>query len=207
MSWRLSDERGLTITELMVALMLLAAVSAVFLPLLESSMRITNDVGTVAQTNDEGRLALAQIDREFRAAERICDPDPGTSGNRLSFRTRAYTATTSAAGYQDLVYELRDPDGDGFSTHLQRTADGGATWRTVVGNVVNQHPAYLTPFPEVDQPVFETEGGAGSGSPSWGKVVTVRVWTDPDMDDRLSPRLVTTELAGRNVWTPSASGC
>lgn len=193
----LRREDGFTLTEVLVALFLLSAVSAVFLPIMESSLRVTNSIEAAARTNDAARLALAQLDRDFRAAEKICEPQPGNSADRLSFHTRAYTSTTSASGVQEIVYELRDPDGDGSATDLQRSADGGA-WRTVVGNVVNQ---------DLGVKVFETEGGGASTFPSEGKVVIITLWVDTDADDILSPRLATTELSGRNIWTPNGPGC
>ncbi len=179
-------DEGLTLTELMVSLFLLAAVSAVFLPMMESSLTITGDLQGASRTGDAGRLALERLDREFRAAERICQPLAGGNGNRLEFRTRAWTGTTTASGYQDLVYEV-------VGTDLQRSSGAGVT--TVIENVVN---------PPGD-PVFAS--ASAGGSPSEGKVVTVRLWVDGDLDDRLGPRLMTTELTARNVWTAEAPGC
>lgn len=191
------DERGMTLAELMVSLMLLAVVSAVFLPAMESALSVTGEITNAARTNDDGRLALGRIDRELRAAEHICDPDPGASGNRLEFRTRAWTSSPPGAGYRDIVYELRDPDGDGALTHLQRSVDGGA-WTTVVEGVVNI---------DLGVALFETEGGAGSSYPSEGRVLTVRLWVDANPNDRLGPRLTTSELTGRNIWTPNSVSC
>ncbi|MGH8937697.1 MAG: PilW family protein [Acidimicrobiia bacterium] len=190
----ITQEEGLTLTELMISLMLLAAVSAVFLPLMETSFMVTRDITNVAQANDAGRLALAQIDREFRSADRVCEPTPGTSGSVLEFRSRA-----PSAGAVDLTYDL-----DG--TDLRRSADGGTTWRVVIENVVNGDATYVAQFPEVDEPVFTTEGGAGL-SPSAGKVVRVRVWIDANPNDRAGPKLMTTELSGRNIWLPNAPDC
>jgi type II secretory pathway pseudopilin PulG len=194
MSRLIIREEGLTLTELMISLLLLAAVSAVFLPLMNTSFMVTRDITNLAQANDAGRLILAQIDREFRSADRVCQPTPGTTGNTLEFRTRA-----PASGPVDLTYQL-----DG--TDLRRSADGGTTWRVVIENVVNQDAGYVAQFPLVDEPVFTTEGGAGL-SPSAGKVVRVRVWVDANLNDRAGPKLMTTELSGRNIWLPNAPDC
>jgi type II secretory pathway pseudopilin PulG len=188
---RTIDEGGYTLTEVLVALFLMAAVSAVFLPVMESTLVATRDFGSAARTNDAARLAIAELDRKFRAAERVCLPDPGTTGDTLSFRTRAYTATTTASGYQDLVYQLN-------GTRLQVSTDGGTTWRTIIEGVENAARGV---------PIFQTEGGVASQYPSEGKVVTVSLWVDADPNDRLSARLMTTELSGRNIWSPNAPNC
>jgi prepilin-type N-terminal cleavage/methylation domain-containing protein len=200
-------DEGLTLVELLVALMLLLIVSAVFLPTLTSSLFATRDLQNVARSNDAGRLALADLDREFRAAERICVPNPGSTGDTLSFRTRAWTATTTASGYQDLIYQLNGTD-------LERSGDGGTSWAAVVGDVVNAtvvdddyNAAEGRPLGTVGVPLFSVEGGSGSFTPSEGKVVTVRVWVDSNPGDRVSPKLLTTELSGRNIWIPNSAGC
>ncbi len=204
---RMSDDRGTTLTEVVVALLLLAIVSAVFLPTLTSGLGATVDLTNAAAANDTARLALQRLDREFRAADRVCTPQPGVAGDVLEFRTRAWTTTTSASGYQEISYRLNGTD-------LERTADGGVTWDVWVGNVVNAtvvdddyNAEAGRPLGTVGVPVFTTEGGGAGAYPSEGKVVTVRIWTDISQRDRLGPRLLTTELSGRNIWTPNAPGC
>ena len=66
----------------------------------------------------------------------------------------------------------------------------------------------------VPQFLYENQGrneldatGTPVASPSYGKVVAVRVWVDSNLNDRISPQLETTEVAGRNVWTPNAANC
>lgn len=190
---------GFTLTEVLVALFLLTAVSVVFLPVMNSSLLATRELDSAARSNDAGRLALAQLDREFRAAEQICEPAAGDSANRLRFITRAYTTTTTATGTQELIYELRDPDGDGAATHLQRSHDDGSTWRTVIENVENEAKGVS---------VFTVEGGTGAPNfPSEGKVVTVELWVDANPNDRSVAKLFTTELSGRNIWNPNAPAC
>ena len=132
------SDRGLSLAELMVSMMLMAIVAAVFLSLLQTTMSATRDLEGTARSNDDVRLALQQMDRDFRSAEKVCEPLPGFDSNRLEFRTRGYTATTNAVGYEDLIYELRDTDGDGAATDLQRSADDGATWRTIISGVQNE---------------------------------------------------------------------
>ncbi|MDH5373931.1 MAG: prepilin-type N-terminal cleavage/methylation domain-containing protein, partial [Acidimicrobiia bacterium] len=63
------NQDGVSLTELLVAIFLLGVVSAVFLPTMISGMRATEQINSVARSNDNGRLALQRIDREMRAAE------------------------------------------------------------------------------------------------------------------------------------------
>jgi prepilin-type N-terminal cleavage/methylation domain-containing protein len=213
--WRLHrDEQGLSLTELMVSMMLMAIVAAVFLSLLETTMFATRDLEGTARSNDDVRLALQQLDRDFRSAEKVCEPFPGFASNRLEFRTRGYTATTNAVGYEDLIYDLRDTDGDGAATDLQRSVDGGVTWRTVIGGVRNEtyvDDEYNTKVGRAlgtaGVPVFTNQGGVASALPSQGKVITVRVWVDANPADRVHARLGTTEISGRNIWTPNSANC
>lgn len=192
-------DAGFTLVEVMIAMFLMAIVSVVFTAVVSVSFDASRDFTGAARSNDDVRLVLQQIDREFRSAERICEPTPGTASDQLDFYTRAFSGTTvDPSGVQHIIYRLDDLDGDGVATDLDRSNDGGATWRTVIGNVVN-----------VDKGVtmFATQGDTASAAPSEGKVLTVTIWVDADPNDRISPRLATTEISGRNIWTPNAPGC
>lgn len=208
------DEGGLTLVELLISITLMAIVGGVFISLLQTTLFSTRDFENTARANDEVRLILQQLDRDFRSAERVCDPLPGASGNRFDFRTRAYTATTTAAGFRDLVYQLRDADGDGTATDLQRSSDGGTTWATVIGGVVNEtiidddyNTALGRPLGTAGVPMFTNQGDVATALPSQGKVITVRIWVDANPNDRVSARLATTEISGRNIWTPNSANC
>ncbi|MFQ5967206.1 MAG: type II secretion system protein J [Acidimicrobiia bacterium] len=201
------EDAGVSLVEVVMAMMLLGIVAIIFLPVLNSSLFATRDLQYTAQSNDAGRLALAELDRQFRAAERICTPDPGDSGSTLSFRTRAWTQTTTVSGYRDLLYQLN-------GTSLERSSDGGTSWATVIDDVVNDtvvdddyNLAEGRPLGTAGVPIFTVEGGAGSPAPSAGKVVTVRIWVDASSTDRIDPKLLTTELSGRNIWIPNSAGC
>jgi type II secretory pathway component PulJ len=192
-----SDERGLTLTELMVAVFLMTVVSVIFTTVLASAFQATKDVQGTALSNDEVRLVMQSLDRELRAAERICEPIAGNTSNRLEFRTRAYVAAAPTAGYRDVIYELRD-DGTGSNTLLQKSTDDGVTWRTVIDGVENEG---------LGVPMFENQGDDVSALPSQGKVVTVTAWVDSNPNDRVQAQLATTEISGRNIWSPNNAGC
>ena len=124
-----TDERGLTLPELMVAVFLMTIISIVFTSVLSSSLTATKDIEGAARSNDDIRLTLIRIDRELRGAETICEPLPGDASNRLSFIT---SSTTDASGSRHVVYELVDRDGDGNNTDLVRSIDGGLTFDPVL---------------------------------------------------------------------------
>ena len=193
----LSEDKGLTLTELMVSVMLLTVVSVIFTSALTSSAMATRDLQGAVSSNDIVRLALASLDRELRSAERVCTPEPGASGDTLEFRTRSYVKEPPPSGYRDITYQL-NADGGGNLTVLQRSEDGGATWQTVVENVENV---------ALGVAMFENQGDAATALPSQGKVITINVWSDANPRDRIGAELATTEISGRNIWTPNASGC
>ncbi len=204
-----TDERGLTLSELMVAIFLLTIVSIVFSSVLSSSLRATRDIENSARTNDDIRLILERVDKELRGAETVCSPAPGDSSNTLSFITR--TNAIPPADTRHVIYRLVDVDGDGASTDFQRSGDGGLTYVTINATVANEAVAIDLGTPQF---LFENQGrneinntGLPAASPSYGKVVRVSVWIDRSPLDRITPRLESTEVAGRNIWTPNAANC
>jgi prepilin-type N-terminal cleavage/methylation domain-containing protein len=199
---RLRHDDGVTLTELMVVLMLMGIVSVIFSTAVVSALRSTRNVEGVARSNDDVRLAIATLDRELRSASQICTPGPAAAGDVLTFETRVATGT------ETITYRIDDPDADGVGT-LVKSDDNGD--RVVVEGVVNGFVAAETGVPEpmfTNQGITEAVGPSTTvtGSPSFGKVISLRVWVDSNPRDDISPKLETTELSGRNVWTPNA-GC
>ena len=205
----LRDDRGITLPELMVSIMLLTIVGIVFSNVLASTLSATNSLEGAARDNDEIRLTIERIDRELRGAEQICLPEPGDSGNELVFITR--TSSDPAIGARQIHYELGDVDGDGVETDLMRSEDAGVTWTPVGNFIVNLAQAAEL---GTDEFLFANQGrnevnetGTPVASPSFGKVISLRIWIDTSAGDRISPRLETTEVSGRNVWNPNAASC
>lgn len=194
---RLRDDDGLTLTEVMISVLLLTIVGIVFTSVMASSLQATEDLAGAARSNDEMRLVVQTIDRELRGAERICEPKPGNDGDVLEFRTRAFAGTPPPSGYRDVSYRL-SPDAGGNLTILEKSIDGGATWRTIVEHVQND---------DLGVSLFTNQGNAATALPSQGKVITVEVWIDEDLNDNIGARVTTTEIAGRNIWTPNSAGC
>lgn len=102
---RLRSQSGITVLEMSVALTLLAIVSAVFFPLLNTATRTAAPMQANSEAVDSLRNSLAIIGRELRSAACIVSPTANsTSGNVLSFSTDAngprYTVTYSVTGGQ-----------------------------------------------------------------------------------------------------------
>jgi type II secretory pathway pseudopilin PulG len=180
------NDRGMSVVELLIAMSLMLIAAVVFGAALSTSFTVTRDFQGTATSNDDSRLVLKQIARELRSADVIYEPLPCDTSNTLDFNTRAYVG--AAVTQRHIVYTVVDGT-------LQRSDDGGTTWRTVISDVVN----------ESSEPLFETQGSIG-GTPSEGKVVTINIWTDADLTDRINRRLAATEVSGRNIWTPSTGG-
>ena len=199
----LDNDDGITLVELMITVVLLTVVGVIIGGIMASALRSTRNIEGAARTNDEVRLVIQQVERDFRSAEQVCDPTGGDSGSTLHLRVQ------TGSGLEEVVYALdRDKDddsvddGDGIA-ELTRTVDGG-TPRVVVENVVNDFVATET---GEAQPLFTSQAaGDEPGAPSFGKVVSFTVWIDTNPRDDISPKLETTELGGRNIWNPNA-GC
>ena len=180
------NDEGLSVVELLIAMSMMLIAAVIFGTALSTSFTVTKDFQGSATSNDNARLVLKQITRELRSADVINEPLPCDTSNTLDFTTRAYVGSETTQ--QHIVYTLVDGT-------LQRSDDGGSTWREVIPDVVN----------ESSEPLFATQGSTG-GTPSEGKVVTITVWTDADVTDRIDRRLAETEVSGRNIWTPSPEG-
>lgn len=204
-----NEEAGVTLVEVLVTLFLLSIVSIIFNQVLASSLSATKDFENAARANDEIRLVMARIDKELRAAEVICEPGPGLTADRLHFFTR--DGSGAATVTEEFIYEVHDLDLDGRATDFVKSADGGLTFSPIARGVVNTEVAAEVGTP---QPLFESQGanevsasGTPQASPSFGRVMSVTVWFDVSDKDNIKPRVETTEIAGRNVWTPNSSSC
>ena len=103
---RLRDQAGITITEMIVATMLVGVVGAVFLPLLATATRNVRPLEAQSQAIDDLRNSLATIGRELRSAVCVYEPSAnGPSSNVLHFKTvinneEEYEVTYTVTGGQ-----------------------------------------------------------------------------------------------------------
>ncbi|UCG41576.1 MAG: hypothetical protein JSV07_04820 [Acidimicrobiia bacterium] len=200
---RFRSDDGITLVELMITVVLLTIIGVIVGGIMASSLRSTRNLEGAADSNDEVRLVIQQMERDFRSAEQVCEPTGGDTGDSMVIRVQ------TGSGIETIKYTLDyDKDGDSVedaddTAHLIRTVDTGDS-RVVVENVVNRFVQNATGDA---QPLFTSQSsGDEPGAPSFGKVVSFRVWIDANPLDDISPKLETTELSGRNIWNPNA-GC
>ncbi|HVM41315.1 MAG TPA: hypothetical protein VM618_11130 [Acidimicrobiia bacterium] len=112
----LEDERGTSLIEISVAMILISAVVVVLGPVMTSSLRSGRVVANESRAIDEMRIAIARIDRELRSACYVETPAKGASGSVLSFWTKAGTG-----GLYQVTYQVAD------GRLVRTTADGSET--------------------------------------------------------------------------------
>jgi type II secretory pathway component PulJ len=116
---RLRSQAGLTLAELTVAVALMSAVSAVFLPLMATSLRTVHPMEVKSQSIDSLRNALASIGREMRSAACVTVPAAnGPAGNVLQFTTEANNTTYEVTYTATNGKLLRQVTGDSSVTLL-----------------------------------------------------------------------------------------
>ena len=87
---RLRSQVGVTITEMVVSMTLIATVAAVFLPILGTATRSVRPMQAQSEAIDDLRNSLATIGRELRSALCVAEPAANAgSGNVLRFTTEA----------------------------------------------------------------------------------------------------------------------
>src|SRR3954468_21296743 len=135
---RLRDERGMTLVELVVSMMVLGIAMLIF-----STTLMTIQTGVVKQdhlsrSNDQARLALEQLDRQMRSGNVLYDPasegtaTTGAGAGYNNYMVRIYTQTNAdTLGYTCVQWRITT------SNQLQTrswppedTADV-TSWRTV----------------------------------------------------------------------------
>lgn len=124
---RARGQSGLTLVEVVVAVSLLSAVSAVFLPLLATATRSVRPMQVQSQSIDSLRNALASIGREMRSSACVAEPTANEGpSNTLRFTTDAnnttYEVTYTAADGQ----LLRQVTGESRVTLLETGLVNGA---------------------------------------------------------------------------------
>jgi prepilin-type N-terminal cleavage/methylation domain-containing protein len=166
-----TNESGMTMVEMSVAMMLMVIVAVVYLNTLTSVYTGANRQQKRSQINDEARNAVQQIDRAVRSGDILYDPtesvsSPGCGGYACvpNFSLRVYTqyngslagsasapATMDASGHQCVQYLINN------RTLLRRTwtpvtRASVSGWRTIATDIVNQDVS-----PQV--PAFARETG------------------------------------------------
>lgn len=133
-----SDERGMTLAEMMVTLMILGIALSIFLSVLASVQR-----GVVRQEqhslrNDRARLAIEALDREIRSGNILYDPASESESVRyysLRIYTQANAPTREGATCVQWLLEGETLRTRRWVPYEPSTA---TSWRAVAEGIVNR---------------------------------------------------------------------
>ena len=193
-----SNDEGFTLTELMVAMMVMALASAVFLTTLASVQKSVAETDIRTRANTQARLALQTLDHEVRSGNLLYDPesyaDPGDQYFRFKVYTQANATTRQPTpGYTCRLWRITEDDElqtrwwEPYPANADATA---SNWRTVATGIVNR-----SMDPEV--PAFELDPDPNKG----GRVVDVTFVVNEDLNGDLSSGTakIQSALTGRNT--------
>lgn len=190
-SARLSGERGVGLTELMVSMTLMVTVFGVFGQTLIAASRAARVEREESESVDSLRTVLAQLERELRWAQGLSDPPPGgasgsppsVAGRKLTFNvhngvggTSSYTVTYELVAVGAGKAELR-------RTEIRPPAVTGTAVK-VAGKLVDSATPF-TYFPR--QPTGDRNG-------------YVDVVLKVQMDPARSPRELKVRITARNIY-------
>ena len=119
-------ERGFTLIEIVVVIVILSIVSAITIKFLVDSMRIYTMTVNQKTLFDEGKLALERMCRDIRDAKSITSPAAGGSGSLITFTRTNATAQDSTS--ENITFQLT-------GTNLEKVKTSPAATSTIAGNV------------------------------------------------------------------------
>ena len=119
-------QRGFTLIEIVVVIVILSIVSAITIKFLTDSMRIYTMTVNQKTLFDEGKLALDRMCRDIRDARSILVPNTGSSGTSITFTRTNATAQDSAS--ENITFQLT-------GTNLEKVKTSPAANSAIAGNV------------------------------------------------------------------------
>ncbi|MCC2314816.1 PilW family protein [Cellulomonas xiejunii] len=209
------SERGLTLVELMVSMMIFAGLLGIVFSVLVTVSQQTKDNLARTRSADQARIGLMQIDRQVRSGNVISDPageSLASAGVPANYSLRVYTQTDGS--YQCVQWRVRYPAGTDRGLLEFRSwrpswqvTGGVEAWRVVARDVVRPTGTF-DPDDNTTWPPFFVEARAGSaGSEAQTIRVTLRL-KDANQSARSAPTTVTSVLTGRNtVFGYPADSC
>ena len=136
------EERGMTIVEMMVTMMILGITLAIFMSVLFSVQRGVVRQEAHSARNDQARLAIQALDREIRSGNVLYDPASETVpyySLRIYTQTNAPTRVTASnpQGTTCVQWQL---DEEELQTRQWVPYDPSTvtSWRTVAEGIVNR---------------------------------------------------------------------
>lgn len=188
---KVADERGVTLVESMMTILILGIVLAMFFTVLTSMQTAAARQEGRTRRNDEARLALSQLDREIRSGNVLYDPstESDPSGDIVpNMSLRIYTqADAGNRGFQCAQWRITDSTLQARWWSKDDPAGTVTDWWVVATDVVNRDLS-----PQV--PAFDLDDTAAYG----GRIMTLRLVVD-NADDHGGPMEVAMSITGRNT--------
>ena len=184
---RRSDERGLTVVELVVTMAVLAVVVPMALTLLHTVQR-----GVVAQqsrsdSTDQARSAAQQVDRQIRSGNVLYQPESG------GMSLRVYTQANAAQ--RCVQWRVLDRQLQWRSWTTTWLVDGSVSgWRVAADDVVNA--TVVPPVPVFALDTSQVEFGQ--------RIMRVSILTN-DSERAGRPTRIDVSVTGRNTQSRSAA--
>ena len=180
------DQRGLTLVELLITIVLLGIVMAICVQVFVTIGRTVSTTDQNSQNTDQARLAVQQIDRQVRSGNVLYNPAAETPAG---FALRVYT---QANGYQRCVQWRITKATSGFKDGILQTRswseswtfDGDVSgWRNISENILTTGSA-----------AFSLDSSSGFGNRLIN--IDVRVNADPVHQKTVQ---FTSSITGRNT--------
>ena len=185
------EDSGQTLIELLVVMLLMSGLSTIVYGVLISVQRQTADTVRRADSVDQARLALSQIDRQVRSGNVFYDPVLET----LPMSMRVYTQSNGVAScvqWQVTGRQLRTRSWDPAVLPPVATA-----WRTVARDIDNDDD--LDGVPSTIDPEWPFALAGGGTTTSYGQRLVDVLLKLRDTDSRGAAVEIRASLSGRNT--------
>jgi prepilin-type N-terminal cleavage/methylation domain-containing protein len=180
---RLRDDSGLTLVELLVAMVLLAICMSMVSVVLISTMKAQVLSEGRSQANDVARAAVRDIDRQVRSGNIIYAPDD--SGYSLKVYTQA-NGNLRCVQWKVNDKQLRSR---AWAPNNGQAPIDVQPWRTIVSGIFNGTDG--------DSTVPFALGPTGNGGSGFGNLVVVDLKVDAGRNSK--PVEIATSVEGRNT--------
>jgi prepilin-type N-terminal cleavage/methylation domain-containing protein len=188
-SRRLRDERGMTLVELVVAMMILSIVMLVMTTTLSSIQRAVVEEDVRTRLNDQARLAVQSIDRLVRSGNILYDPvnesgnDPYGAATGYMFRIYTQAEQTAGQSARCAIWLLNNQQQLLYRTWPILEPENASDWQVVADSVVNRN---------LGNPAFSLDAA--------GRTIAVNFYINPDLAHRpQATQVVSASLTGRNT--------
>jgi prepilin-type N-terminal cleavage/methylation domain-containing protein len=139
----MKSEKGFTLVELMVAMMMMAVVFVIFAGVLVAVQNAANRVDRRSQNNDAARLAMERLDHEIRSANFFYDPSVALGSIPAGYGLKIYTQTnaptrTPSPGYLCVMFQITSTGELQTRTWPPSQPALAAPWQTIATGIVNR---------------------------------------------------------------------